>query len=67
MTVAELIDVLRSKPQDIQVAYEMYSEQCLLDAEMIVVKDLCPPRPDGWIHDARPDQPTQPYLVLPGN
>lgn len=67
MTVAELIAILQSKPQDIQVAYRCYSEWCLLEAEHIEVKSLCPPRVDGWVHDARPDKPMEDYLTLPGN
>lgn len=67
MTVGELIAVLQGKPQDIQVAYRCYSEWVLLKAEEIEVKTLCAPRVDGWVHDARPDKPTQEFLTLPGN
>lgn len=67
MTVAELIAFLQTQPQDIQVAYECHSEHCLLDAEEIQIEELCAARPDGWIHDFRPDRPKYPYLVLPGN
>lgn len=67
MTIAELIEVLKTKPQDLQVAYELYSEYCLLEAQHIKIRPLCAPRPDGWVHAARPDKPTQHYLVLPGN
>lgn len=67
MTVKELIELLQSKPQDLQVAYQLHSEYCLLRAGDINIESLCQPRPDGWVHDARPDKPTQKYLVLPGN
>jgi len=67
MTVAELIEFLQKQPQNLQVAYRCCSEQVLLDADEITVKDMCEPRPDGWIHDKRPDKPTQTYLLLPGN
>lgn len=67
MTVKELIEVLQSKPQHLQVAYRCYSEWCLLDAKDIDIESLCVPRSDGWVHDARPDKPTQDYLTLPGN
>jgi hypothetical protein len=67
MTVAELITLLQTKPQELQVVYQLHSEYCLLEANLIDVERLCEPRPDGWVHDARPDKPTQEYLVLPGN
>lgn len=67
MTVKELIAILQSKPQDIQVVYSRYSEWCLLESDDIGTKFLCPPRPDGWVHDARPDKPKQDYLTFPGN
>jgi hypothetical protein len=67
MTVKELIAILQSKPQDLQVAYAKYSEFCLLKATDIVIDSLCEPRPDGWVHDRRPDKPQQEYLFFPGN
>lgn len=67
MTVAEFIAYLQMQPQEMQVAYRCYSEQCLLDVDDIYIVDLCAPRPDGWIADSRPDKPTQKYLLLPGN
>jgi len=67
MTVADLIAFLQQQPQDLQVAIERYSEQCLLETEDIEVKDLCKPRPDGWIQHNRLDKETQTYLVFPGN
>lgn len=67
MTVSELIKFLQTQPQDLQVVYKCFSEQCLLEAQDICVDDLCLPRPDGWVQDKRPDMPTQKYLVFPGN
>lgn len=67
MTVAELIALLQTKPQDLQVAYRLYSEQCLLEAADIRVVTRCEPRPDGWVEDERPDKPTRQYLLFPGN
>ena len=67
MTVAELIAYLQTQPQGLHVAYRCCSEQLLLEAKEIEIAEKCPPRPDGWIHDKRPDMPTQRYLLLPGN
>lgn len=67
MNVAELIAILQTKPQDMQVAYCMYSEHCVLDSEDIRIIEACEPRPDGWIQNKRPDMPTQAYVLFPGN
>lgn len=67
MTVAELIEFLKTQPQDLQVVYGKYSEQCLMTVEEIEVKEYGMPRPDGWVHYKRPDQPSQKYLAFPGN
>ena len=67
MTVAELIAFLQKQPQDMQCAYLIFSEQAILDAELIKVIEACEPRPDGWIQDKRPDKPTRTYLMFPGN
>lgn len=67
MTVAELIEFLKTQPQDIQVAYQLHSEQCLLRADEIAVEVHCIPRADGWIQNHRPDTFSQTYLVFPGN
>ena len=67
MTVKELIEFLKTKPQDILVAIEMYSEQELVQEKDIQVRDLCKPRNDGWIQNKRPDMETIQYLVFPGN
>lgn len=67
MTVSELINFLQQQPQDIQVAFRLFSEQRLLEEYDMSVVDLCLPRDDGWIQNKRPDMPTQKYLLLPGN
>lgn len=67
MKVSDLIEFLKTKPQDIEVAIEMYSEQCLLEVADIKIHRLVAPRPDGWIQNRRDDQPLQDYLVFPGN
>lgn len=67
MTVAELIAHLQTQPQDLQVAFYLYSEQCLLDASRIEIKEFCEARPDEWIQNWRPDKPSQTYLMFPGN
>lgn len=67
MTVADLIELLKTFPQDLPVAYSLYSEQVMLVREDITVKLCQPERNDGWVHDARPDKPSVPYLMFPGN
>jgi len=67
MTVAELIEFLKTQPQDIQVAYQCYSENLLLDVDDIGVEKLCNVRNDGWVANFREDKPSQDYLVFPGN
>ena len=67
MTVAELIAMLQTQPQDVQVAYQIFSEQCLLEADDVRLVEACKPRDDGWIQDKRPDKETQTYLLFPGN
>jgi hypothetical protein len=67
MKVSELIELLKTYPQDLPVVYEMMSEHCLLEGKDIVVKSLCFQREDGWVANKRPDKPTIEYLVFPGN
>lgn len=67
MLVKELIELLQTFPADLPVGITMYSEQRLLEAEDIEVIELSYVRGDGWIHDKRPDRPTMPYLMFPGN
>jgi len=67
MTVLELIAILQKYPENLQVVFQCCSENCLLEEKMIETGDLCLPRPDGWVHNKRPDKPLQTYLILPGN
>lgn len=67
MLVSDLIRLLKTYPQDLPVAYSIYSENCLLEAEDISIEDLCEARPDGWVANKRPDKPTIKYLLFPGN
>lgn len=67
MNVSELISFLQTQPQHLTVVYRIHSEQCVLEKDEIEIRDLCEPRPDGWVHDKRPDKATQFFLVLPGN
>lgn len=67
MTVSELITYLLAQPQDAQVAYSLYSDQCLMEFSDICLMEACEPRPDGWVQRRRQDMPTQVYLLFPGN
>ena len=67
MKVHELIELLRTYPQDLPVAYSCCSEQVLMEADQIEIQNLCEARPDGWIQNERPDKPTTQYVLLPGN
>lgn len=67
MTVSELIEFLKTQPQDMPVAYEFCSDYALLEAKDIETCDLCFPRNDGYLHRTRQDRPKQKYLVFPGN
>ncbi|HAD32186.1 MAG TPA: hypothetical protein DCE77_11475 [Methylophaga sp.] len=67
MKVSELIEYLKTQPQDLDVIYQCFSEQVMLDADEIEIIEACEPRPDGWIQDKRDDMPTRKYLCFPGN
>ena len=67
ITIKELIQHLETFDQDLPVAFQVFSEQCLLDINQIKVHELCEPRPDGWVQDKRPDKNSIKYLVFPGN
>jgi hypothetical protein len=67
MTVDDLVKYLQTLQADMLIAYQCYSEQCLMRADEIKVTDLCEPRADGWIQNERPDMPTRRYLLFPGN
>lgn len=67
MKVKDLIEYLKSLDPEMDVAYKIFSEQCLLDEGDIEIIEGCFPRPDGWIHDKRPDMPVKQYILFPGN
>jgi hypothetical protein len=67
ITVSKLIKHLQTLPQNAPVAYGCCSEHILMELKDITVEKLCKERPDGWVHDARPDKPTQTYVVFTGN
>jgi hypothetical protein len=67
MNVKQLVEYLEKQPQHLPVVYRLFSEHCLLEEKDIRQEKLCQARDDGWVHDARPDKPSQQYLVLPGN
>lgn len=67
ITVAELIQHLQTLPQELPVAYQLHSEQVLMELSDITVEQLQEARPDGWVHDKRPDRPAVQYVVFPGN
>lgn len=67
MKVKDLVEFLLTQPQDIKVAFSLYSEQCLLDVESITIIEACEPRIDGWVQYKRSDKPSEMYLLFPGN
>lgn len=67
MKVKELIEFLKTQNQDLDVAYECYSEQELLKKEDIKIFEGCIERQDGWIQNKRSDIATKLYLLFPGN
>jgi hypothetical protein len=67
LTVAGLIAYLQQQPQDLLVIYRCCSEYDLLHTRDIRIVEACAPRADDWVQRKRPDMPSQPYLLLPGN
>lgn len=66
-TVKDLIEYLSKFDQSLPVAYQVFSESCLLELEDIKIEELCEHRPDGWVADKRPDKPYIEYVLFPGN
>ena len=66
MIVRELIELLKTFDPELPVCYRMCSEYDLLEAKDITTGDLCEPRPDGWVHDQRPDKRHAKYVIFPG-
>jgi hypothetical protein len=67
MKVKDLIKFLETQDQELDVAYELHSEQILMQEKEIVVFEGCIERPDGWIQNKRPDMSSKKYLMFPGN
>jgi hypothetical protein len=67
MTVRELIKLLQTYPGDLPVGYRCCSENLMLKADDLRIIEACEERIDGWIQDKRPDMPSRPYLMFPGN
>lgn len=67
MKVKQLIEFLKTQPQDLEVIYEKYSERCILEEKDIYIVTSCQPRRDGWVQNERPDMDKQQYLSFPGN
>jgi len=67
MTVKDLINILETQPQDLEVIYRCFSEFCLLEKSDIQVLTAGLPREDGWVAFKRKDKPTREYLSFPGN
>jgi hypothetical protein len=67
ITVGRLIEILQGFDRDRLVVYKCHSEQALMEEGMVELWKGCAPRPDGWVHDERPDKPSQGYVLFPGN
>lgn len=64
LTVARLVELLLTKPQDLLVVHSLYSENCVLEANDVQLFVGCPVREDGWVPNVRPDKPRQEYLSI---
>lgn len=64
MKVYELIEALKDMPQDLEIVIPKYSENCTFDKEDLELVELCEARPDGWVHDKRPDKTVYEYLRI---
>jgi len=67
MNVAKLISILQKYPQDLPVAYRLYSEHCLMEEDDIYTEQLSIARADGWVHSKRADVEDVTYLIFPGH
>ena len=67
MTVAELIEFLKTQPQEMPILFRQYSDYTELRQDQIEVEEHGVPRGDGYVASKRPDKPSQKYLVFPGN
>ena len=73
MTVAELIEFLKTQPQDIQVAYREFNEYqayetaCVLSRGDIQVARFSVTWGPEYLIAQRGNEAAQQYLVFPGN
>jgi hypothetical protein len=67
MNVKELIEFLKTQPQDLPVCFQLFSEQCMISESDIKIENLCEARDDGWVQNKRKDKKSIDYLVFPGN
>jgi len=64
MTVAELIEYLKTQPQELHVVYQHGSDSCLLHFTTIEIQELPRPWMDCWIPPFKEGRLTQQYLVM---
>ena len=64
MIVAELIQRLQALPQDVQVIKPLWSEFILIAEDDVILTTGVEARPDGWVHDARPDKLEVTYVQI---
>lgn len=67
MKVKELKAYLENLDPEMDIAYTCCSENVILEEKELEIQDLCEARNDGWVANKRPDKPSVPYLVFPGN
>ena len=67
MTVAELIEFLKTQPADARVAFRQFSDYSEMEFEDIKLQWLQMARGDGYVGSLRSDKPKQMWLVFPGN
>lgn len=64
MKVKDLIAQLQTYDPEMLVISSLHSEYILLSDLSVDLGKAQPPRPDGWVHRARPDKPTQDYIII---
>jgi hypothetical protein len=64
MKVKDLIELLQTYPQELDVVYSLWSEYCLLEPSDIKIINACQEREDNWVARARPDKPNKQYLAI---
>ena len=64
MKVSDLVTLLLTLPQDIEVIVPQWSESRLLGPSGVAVVTRRSARTDGWVHDERPDKERQTFLEI---